>query len=258
MIGASLLSIAAAQTRVPGVSVGDSFKYTFDFNINVTNSSLNFPSSLFEGLMAQVENIDSVQANVTQVSGTVVTMQTALQFKNGTQQTATSSFDVATGQDTSQEGSIATFLIAANLNAGDQIYTSGSSGTINETITKNYASGSRQVNHQNIVMNYDVSQDELQGTGITVALQQTNTQDSYWDKQTGALVEMSYSMVTRSTQVNATITLNVQLVDSNVFTVTEQSIPEFPSATLFVVLALAISAFAVAVRHKRVTAKKPL
>jgi hypothetical protein len=243
MIAVSMLASTSAQTRVPGVSVGDSFKYSFDFSINVSNSSFTLPS-LVEGLLAEVENIDSVQATVTQISGSTVTMQTAMQFKNGTEQTATSTFNVANGQDTTEESAIGMFLISANLNAGDQIYESGSRGTINETITKAYPSGSRQVNHQNIIMNYDVSQEELEGTGITNALQQTNTQNTYWDKQTGALVEMSYSMTTRSEQINADIALNVELIESSTFTV-----PEFPAAFLFVVLALAVSAFAVTVRY---------
>ncbi len=249
MIGISLLATASAQTRVPGVSVGDSFKYSFDFNMNVSNSSFTLPS-LIEGLLAQVENIDSVQTTVTEVSGSKVTMETTIQFKNGTQQSATSTFDVASGQNTSQEGTFGMLLIASNLNAGDQIYTTGSSGTINETITKPYPSGSRQVNHQNVVMNYEVSQQELEGTGITEAIRQSNTQDTYWDKQTGALVQMSYNMTTRSEQIDADLALNVQLVQSSAF-----AIPEFPITTLIVILALFASAFIVAFRYRQVKTK---
>ena len=254
LIGISMLCFASAQTRVPGVSVGDRFKYSVNFSMNASNSSITL-TNLIEGLLSQVENIDSVQANVTQVAGSKVTMQAVMQFKNGTQQSTTSTFDVANGQDTAQEGTIGLLLIAANLNAGDQIYTTGSGGTINETVTRTFPSGSRQVNHQNIVMNYDVSPEELQGTGITTALQQSNTEDTYWDKQTGALVEMSYNMTTRSQQVNADISLHVQLIESNVFAVSQDSVPEFPAITLFAILALAVLVFAVAIRYKGISAK---
>lgn len=241
MIGIPLLiSTTSAQTRIPGVAVGDSFKYTFDYNMNFGDSSFDFPS-LFEGLQSEAEDIDFVQATVTQVSGSTVTIQTVIQFANGTQQSDTGSIDVATGQDTTQKQGLSMILIAANLNPGDQIYPDGISGTINETVTKTYPSGSRQVNHQNIVMNYNVSQEELTNLGITTPLQQTNTQDLYWDKQTGALVELSYTMVTKSTQINADISINVVLAESNTFVV-----PEYPIELLVAVLVLVVSALAIA------------
>ena len=245
LIGMSFLGFVSAQTREPGVSIGDSFKYSFEFNVDVSDSSF-VPPSLFEDLMEEVKNIDSVQATVTQISGSVVTMQTVIQFENGTQQSETTTFDVANGEDSTQEANIGMFLIAANLNAGDNIYASGKGGAINETVTRSYPSGSREVNHQSIVLNYDVGLDELDGTGITEGLQQSNMQDTYWDKQTGALVEMTFNMVTRSSVINADIDLNVQLVDSSVFVV-----PEFPASSILVVLALGVSTLVVVFRYKK-------
>jgi hypothetical protein len=240
MIGIPLFfGTTSAQNRMPGVSVGDSFKYTFDSNLNLGDSSFDLPS-LLEGLQSEAQNIDFAQATVIQVSGSTVTMQTTIQYKNGTQQSDTGSIDVATGQDTTQKQSINMLLIAANLNPGDQIYSDGISGTINDTVTKTYPSGNRQVNHQNIVMNYNVSQEELADFGITTPLQQTNTQDLYWDKQTGALTEMTYKMVTKSTQINADISINVALTESNTFT-----IPEYPITPLLAVLVLVISAITI-------------
>lgn len=236
--------IASAQTRLPGVSVGDSFKYTFDFDINVGDLGFGLPS-LLEGLIAQVKSIDSVQMTVTQVSGSLVTMQTVMQFKNGTQQSSSISVDVASGADTANEGITDTFLIASNLNSGDAIYAGGNGGEINETVTRTYNSESRQLNHQSIVTNFNVTPEELQGTGLTYALQQSNTQDTYWDKQTGALVEMSFNMESTSQQINADISLNVRLVESNVIT-----IPEFPVTILLVALAFAVAASAICIRYK--------
>jgi hypothetical protein len=252
--GVLLTNTASAQTRVPGVSVGNSFKYTFDFEMNVSSSSFNLPDLLDE-LISQVKNIDSVSITVTQVSGSVVTMQTAIQFKNNTQQSTSNSFDIANGPNTSQEGTIGLFLVAANLSSGDQIYVGSDSGAINETVTRAYLSDSRLVNHQRTVMNYNVSSEELEGTGITNALQQSNTQDTYWDKQTGVLVEMNYSLVTRSEQINADIALNFQIVESNVFNVENPTIPEFSSTTM-VVLALAVSALVTTVCCKGLKRKE--
>ncbi len=242
----SLGSFAAAQTRVPGVSVGDSFKYSFELNMNVSDSQLSLPS-LLEGILSEAENINWVSFTVTQVSGTKVTLQTTMQFKNGTQQTGTNQVvDVATGQDATNQESLAMFLIAANLNAGDQIYTQSSTGTINETIQKTYPSGTRELNHQSITQNYNVSQDELTGFNISGSLQQSNTENIYWDKQTGALEEMSYTMTTRSQQINADISLNINLLESNVYT-----IPEFPATTaaIFTLLIALTAAIIIERRH---------
>ena len=184
--------------------------------------------------MEQAKAIDWVQITITDVSGSSVTSQTVMQFKNGTQQSSTSATNVATGQ-----GNLTMFLVAANLNTNDQIYVGNNNEIINETITRTYPSGQREVNHELIIMEYNVSQEELTGFNILGSLQQNNSQDIYWDKQSGSLVEMSYKMVTRSEQVNATISVNVELVESSLYT-----IPEFPSI-IVVIIALVTSTFAI-------------
>src|SRR5512137_2022683 len=200
----SSIGLATGQSRQPGVMVGDTFKYTFNFEINTSSSQMDFPS-LFEGLSALVKDIDWIQVKITQVSGTTVTAQSTTQFKNGTQQSITQTADVAIG-----EGELSMFLIAANLGPNDKIYTN-SEGVINGTQTKAYPSGTREVNYQTINMSFNVSQEELAEFNITGPLQQNNLQQTYWDKQTGALVEMSYNMVSRSELLNADIILDVEL-----------------------------------------------
>jgi hypothetical protein len=177
----SSLSGAFAQTRLPGVAVGDSFKYTYTFDMNLDDGDTeSVLPSFFQALIDQTKNIDSTQVTITDVSGITVTMQTILQFKNGTQQSNTGVTDVSTGI-----GDSALSLIAANLTANDPIYEGNDYEIINETITQTTAFGERQVNHQSIMMNYDVTQEELSGFGITGPLNQTNAQDTYWDKQSG-------------------------------------------------------------------------
>lgn len=218
----------SAQTRMPGVSVGNSFKYSYALDLNVDTSQAILPE-LFQALIDQAKSIDWTQITITSVSSTDVTAQILTKFKNGTQQSSTEVMDVATG-----EGNLTMFLIAANLNANDQIY-QGSDEKINETITRTYSSGSRQVNHENVTMDYTVGQEELSAFNITGPLQQSNTQNIYWDKQSGSLVEMSYKMQTRSSQVNADMNLDVVLVESNVFTV-----PEYP-VIIIVLIGMAVS-----------------
>jgi hypothetical protein len=213
---------------MPGVSVGNSFKYTYTLDLNMDSSQAIQPE-LFQTLVDQAKSIDWTQITITSVSGSAVTAQMVMRFKNGTQQSSIGVTDVATG-----EGNLTMFLIAANLNANNQI-NQGSDEKINETTTKTYPSGSRQINHESLTMDYTVSQEELSAFNLTGPLQQSNTQNIYWDRQTGSLVEMSYKMLTRSTQVNAEMNLDVMLVESNVYTV-----PEYPFVMIvFIGMAIA-------------------
>jgi hypothetical protein len=142
----SSLSGAFAQTRLPGVAVGDSFKYTYTFDMSVDDGDTeSIIPSFFQALIDQAKNVDSAQVTITDVSGTAVTLQTILQFKNGTQQSSTGVTDVSTGI-----GDSTLSLIAANLTANDPIYEGNDYEIINETITQTTAFGERQVNHQSI------------------------------------------------------------------------------------------------------------
>lgn len=227
-----------AQTRTPGVSVGDSFKYTYSLQSNLNNPGFSLPAFL-TSLLVQANSVDWVQIKITNVSGSSVSAQMTTQYKNGTQQSDTGVTDVSTGI-----GNLTMFLIASNLNSGDQIYL-GNAGTINETTNRQFASNTRELNHQSTIMEYNVSQDELSGFNITGTLHQTNSQDTYWDKQSGSLVEMSYKMVTTSTLLNANISVDVALVESNVFTV-----PEYP-VTIILITVLMISTIAIALFSRK-------
>ena len=198
--------------------------------------------SYVESLFDQARAIQWAQINITEISGTQVTAQTLLHYKNGTEQTSTQTTNVATGEDT-----MSMFLIASNLNQNDPIYAGQMSQTINETITRNYPSGSRQLNHQSIVMNYNVTQDQMQGFNMSDFMQQ-NREDIYWDRQLGVLVEMSYNMVTRSPVMNANITMTLNLTESNALT-----IPEFPT---FIPALIVVCASAIAVAFIKVKSKK--
>jgi len=143
-IGIIILSVifgnALAQTRVPGVALGDSFKYTYTLDMNVGELYQNYFPDIFQALIDQAKSIDWVQINITKVSGTAVTAQMIMQFENGTQQSDTGTTDVSTGQ-----GNLTMFLIASNLNVNDQIYQGNDKAIINKTITR----GDRQMNHEN-------------------------------------------------------------------------------------------------------------
>jgi hypothetical protein len=216
-----------AQTRTVGVSVGDTFKYTYNFEYNISNSTDVTLPTVLEPFLEQAKTIDWAQMSILNISGTSVTAQTLLHFNNGTEQSSIGTTDVTTGQ-----GNLTLFLIASNLNQNDSLYTANSgTDTINETVMRNYPSGSRQLNHQNIITDYNVTQDELAGFNMT-GFQQHNTQDVFWDRQLGVLVEMSYNMMSQSQTFNANISLKIELIESNALV-----LPEFPTLLpVFIVL----------------------
>jgi len=239
ILSASLLGTASAQTYTPGVAVGDVFKYRYEFSTDVNGSEQVSIPSTFDALAEQAKTIDYIQMTVTSISGSTVTAQMLTQFKTGTQQTYTGTVDVATGQ-----GQLAQFLIASNLTVNNPLH-SGSKEIINGTTTKTYPSGvTRDLNYQNLTAQYVVPPEQLSQYNITVSLSQVNKQEAYWDKQTGALTQLAYSMTTTSTQVNATLTLNLNLVESNVF-----AVPEYP-AVIVELLVMAIPTFVVLKKRK--------
>jgi hypothetical protein len=233
LLGTSFWGVTLGQSYVPGVSIGDVFKYEYDFNSNINGGEQLALPSMFDSLLEQIKAIDWVQVTISKVTGTTVEAQMLTQFINGTQKSSDGTIDVASGQ-----GDLTMFLIASNLGPNDPMYIE-SDEKINGTTTKTYKTESRELIYESITMEYSVSPDELEGFNITVPLNQVNSQEIYWDKQTGSLVEMRYRMLTSSSIVNADISMNVNLVESNVY-----AIPEYPVLIIFV-LALIIPTIAV-------------
>ena len=193
---------------------------------------------MFEDLFEQAKSIEWAQIAIKDISGPEVTAQTLLHFKNETEQSTTTTTNVETGI-----GDLGLFVVRSNLNQNDLLYVGDDSAVINETTIKTYSTSSRQVNHQSITSEYNISDDEAADLNMT-GFQQTNSQDIFWDRQLGVLVEMSFNMKTRSQTVNADMSLSVKLVETNVF-----SIPEFPTWTL-VFIAFTMTAL-VAILYKK-------
>jgi len=100
---------------VPGVAVGNTFIYTYTLDI------IQMVPQAFSRFIPRADgpakSMDSAQIIITEDSGTTVTTQMVMHFKNGTQQSNTDLTNVSTGQ-----GNLTMFLIAANLNPNDSIY----------------------------------------------------------------------------------------------------------------------------------------
>src|SRR4030043_2410172 len=216
MIGAS----TAVPVRTPGVNVGDPFAYG--------NGSFNWysddPGATPPTEWKDLNQTDWFLVSVESVVGTNVTGSFLSHFSNGTEMTEGGWVDVDTGDD----GNMSLFFISANLDSGDSIYSSGEYSTwmINETIPKTYLEEQRDTNHLNIKM-------EMSEPPFYVYL----SWDVYWDRATGALVEMSMS--SKQTMGYTTAwSFSIELTES-----TKWVIPEFAGLlqTLLLVTSLTLA-----------------
>jgi hypothetical protein len=225
----ALFAAASAQTRTVGVSVGDTFKYSYS-----TRWSSNDPTATPSQSLIDL-NESQLQVDITAISGTNITAKVTGFYKNGSETTEDGWVDVNTG-----EGNFTSFIISANLAAGDSIYSSSdySAMIINETATKTYSSGvTRDTNYLNM------SEPIMEGL--------SGQSDMYWDKSTGVLVEMSTKTVNQTSTCTTTSSLDAQIISSSVWTV-----PEFTNWTLAMVTLIALtSAITLIPRRKRTPTK---
>jgi hypothetical protein len=166
-----LFQTSYAQVRTAGVSEGDWFKYnlSLDFDSILNMTSEDFPVADFligEQVILEIHN----------VSGTNVSGQFTIHYENGTEYSQVGSVDLVSG-----EGDLRSWLISADLNAGDSLYASEPDEMINETILQTYHWGSRETNH--LVYSYNFSAEE-DYSYLSV--------DMFWDKETGVVTELTF------------------------------------------------------------------
>lgn len=228
----ALVATASAQTRTVGVSVGNNFKHS----VSVSWSS-NDPTATPSQDLVNENDTQWMQLNVTAISGTNITGQLTTHYRNGTETINGGSVDVNTG---ASENLTTSFIISANLAAGDSLYNSSqfNTVTINETVPRTYSgSVTRDTNHLNVTSS---------GEGLS---EQVNL---YWDKSTGILVEVLIETVNQTAAYTTTSSLDAQIISSDIWTV-----PEFPNWTLAMLTLIALtSAIIIIARQKRL--KRPL
>lgn len=227
IMASSIMPIAAQRTV--GVSVGDWAQYDVTFSGNLT-----WPSP--------VELPDWVKNTVQEISDTNITFEALLHYTNGSEETEIYVLDVDTGQ-----GNGTGLFIAANLNAGDPIYTSPNPWdtfygmTINETVSRTYLGGSVTVNHWN----------QTTKQTIPEVMNQTMSNNYYWYRATGMMAGVSYYQLLQ--QAGNTTWYEMEIVITGI-------IPEFPPALILPLLMIATLAtvwFGKAIRSTKKSIKKP-
>jgi hypothetical protein len=222
----------AAPVRTPGVSVGNTFQYgNASFYWYSNDPTATIPTE-WESLNGTAYALGTVE----NVVGTNVTMSLLLHYNNGTETTQNGWVDVDTGDGEN----LTLFLISANLNPGDPIYSNGtySSYTINETVSTTYPGGSRDTNHFNMTMEESIP--PTHGIHGSFSL----SMDMYWDRATGVLTKLymeSNSTITYTTFYS----VSMGITQSNVWVV-----PEFVGLPLTLPLFASLALVTIAYTRK--------
>ena len=195
----------------PGVSPGNEFIYDIEYIWSSTNQSIVIPETVLD-----LNKTEYYKVTITEVEGNKVSFQTKWVFINGTEIEGTGTINLETGL-----AGVGEFwaIIGSDLNAGERIHPIYPDYvSINDTQTRNYGSGGNRETHLvDLTFTY-VDQDDP--TRYYVEYSQT-----YFDKQTGMLVELIDKTV--YTDPVATETLTWKLKETNIWVV-----PEFPSVLI--------------------------
>ena len=169
-----------AQTQDVGVNVGDVFVY--EIAESKSGQSNNWTKEL----------------RVNSISGSLISVSDANVFENGTRGSVyINMYEVS-------ESNSNPYFFFSNLRANDIVYVT-EKGTIrvNETVNRSYASGNRETNY--------ISYNDLKEEDVTI--------ETYFDKQTGVLVESIQKHPPSAYEIQAT------LKDTSVWIVTELPSP---------------------------------
>lgn len=203
---AVVLGTQLNQGRVPGVKAGDVFIYEMK-----GSWSSNDPNVTVSEGFKQINMTEYYKVTVTEVDGPKVSINTNWRFDNGTEFNMTGYVNIDSG--TTYPSDYFSRIYAANLQVSDILRPSGMvQTTVNETYTKEYASGiTRQTNR---VEESNLLQDAEDPTGSTTWERYVNFQ---FDKQTGILVQLSDINIYSNPQLLVVTTWTLK--ESNVWAV---------------------------------------
>ena len=137
-----LVMATSAQTRTVGVTVGNKWRYS------VTASwSSNDPAATPPSYVVGYNDTRWLEVSITAISGTNITEEMTVNYKNGTEESSGGWIDIDTGDNSNM-----TYMItSANLSAGNSLYTSSyATWFINETVPRTYMGDVRDTDHINM------------------------------------------------------------------------------------------------------------
>jgi hypothetical protein len=197
-----------AQIRKPGVNPLDNFTYSITANWTSDNATQPTPSWITD-----FNETKEYKILVGSIQGTNLTTTVIWDFKNGTQLPFLVITDIDTGDPYYISGEAPPFQVVtgANLTAGNVLYpVTADTVTINQTITRNYASGKRDTN---VVIRSQPIQNSTTNptTNETIYTTTGNQEVTYYiDKLTGMLVEQKVALESQNPKETAIVILTLK------------------------------------------------
>lgn len=174
-----LVGQSLAQIRVPGVESGDYFTYNLTSNWSSEDTDAIVPDE-----MQELSNLLWINFSVSGVRGANVTALDTYHYVNGSERHFLVVQNVESGESLYMNAFQS--VVGSNLNVDDLLHPLGNDSlTINQTITRSYASESRETN---VVTLYQTIEDE---NNSTIGSQNITY---YFDKVTGMLVESVFQL----------------------------------------------------------------
>jgi len=171
----------SAGTVTVGVSKDQTFDYSYQILWSSTDANAVTPSNYIK-----LNNTQTIELTITDVSGTKLSIEKTNLLKDGTQSKVDGYVDVNTGTIEIAFGSL---IVSANLNAGNLLYPSGGHAIVNDASFRSYSVGQREINHVIFQTNEPDYTDKV---------------EIYFDKLTGVAVSYSYDSTTTSNGFTAT------------------------------------------------------
>jgi hypothetical protein len=195
----------AVKTVTLGVNIGDTFTYHLLGTSNLTSlAAVDTPG------FSVYNNTDNYKITITNVQGTLVSLDTLWSFKNASLITGSQTIDLSNGNKTEANGFWA--IYASNLNVGDQLRPNGFDGVkVNASSTITYANSARERNFMAI------GAESYLATDPTHSTLRYDTTLVYFDKQTGMLDTLIWITDYNNPEMREVITWT--LVDSSVWAV---------------------------------------
>jgi len=197
--------------RIVGVKVGDWAKYG---NFLATWKS-NDPNAQRPPLdLVEHNNTEWTTNTVTIISGTRITFQTIIHYKNGTETSRFSDIDINTG-----DGNGLFAFISANLNPFESVYNSTdfSDTWINETIGLVYVNALRETNYLKATTTQYVPSEIEQNLVYNV--------EYFWDKAVGILAERSGTFVNATGSYQTVAMRSEVMINTNIWQPNPDSTP---------------------------------
>jgi len=200
--------VAFAQTANVGVTKGETFDYSYSLQWSSTDPTAIIPSSYVE-----LNNTQTIQFTVTDISNAQISLEKTIIFKNGTQTSENGYVNINTG---TIEINYGTIIVGSGLNVGGKIYPAGGHAIINATTIRTYPSGQRETNYyvtetgtQNNFVKLEIYYDKLVGAAVNYYWESTENSGSYTTTTTETLT---------STNANDWTTVNAPISTTSVST----------------------------------------